>query len=63
MENTLGLHNEIRPSMLVPYHGRCLVDAEFANIKRLYQRTDVDSLSGLVAVVAKSAKSNSPSHT
>ena len=56
----LGLHNEIRLSMQVPYHGRCLVDAGFANVKRLYQRTDVDSLSGLVDVVAKSAKSNSP---
>ncbi|XP_062578888.1 uncharacterized protein LOC134240830 [Saccostrea cucullata] len=56
----LGLHNEIRLSMQVPYHGRCLVDAGFANIKRLYHRTDVDSFSSLVDVVRKSAKSNAP---
>lgn len=42
----------------MPYHGRCLVDAGFANIKRLYHRTDVDSLSGLVDVINRSAKSN-----
>jgi hypothetical protein len=34
------------------------VDAGFANIKRLYRRTDVDSLSDLVDVVNKNAKSN-----
>ena len=44
--------------MQIPYHGRCLVDAGFANIKRLYQRTDVDSLSTMVDVVNNSAKSN-----
>ncbi|XP_061192127.1 uncharacterized protein LOC133200324 [Saccostrea echinata] len=54
----LGLHNNITLSMQVPYHGRCLVDAGFANIKRLYHRTDVDSLPGLLDVVNKSAKSN-----
>lgn len=56
----MGLHHDIQLSMQVPYHGRCLVDAGFANIKRLYHRTDVDSLSGLVEVVRKSARSNSP---
>eukprot|EP00105_Crassostrea_gigas_P036727 XP_019920875.1 PREDICTED: uncharacterized protein LOC109618083 [Crassostrea gigas] len=55
----MGLHHDIQLSMQVPYHGRCLVDAGFANIKRLYHRTDVDSLSGLVEVVRKSARSNS----
>ncbi|XP_056013929.1 uncharacterized protein LOC125667802 [Ostrea edulis] len=54
----LGLHKDITLSTQVPYHGRCLVDAGFANIKRLYHRTDVDSLSGLVDVINRSAKSN-----
>ena len=54
----MGLHRRINLSMQIPYHGRCLVDAGFANIKRLYQRTDVDSLSTMVEVVNNSAKSN-----
>ena len=56
----LGLHDMIKLSMQVPYQGRCLVDAGFANIKWLYQRTYVDSLSDIADVVAKSAKFNSP---
>uniref|UniRef100_K1R879 Uncharacterized protein n=1 Tax=Magallana gigas TaxID=29159 RepID=K1R879_MAGGI len=59
-EHLLMVEKERQLSMQVSYHGRCLVDAGFANIKRLYHRTDVDSLSGLVEVVRKSARSNSP---
>ncbi|KAK3088694.1 hypothetical protein FSP39_022485 [Pinctada imbricata] len=56
----IGLHKKITLSMQVPYHGRCLVDAGFGHIKRLYRRTDVDSLSSMINVVDKSAKSNVP---
>lgn len=55
----MGLHHDIHLSMKVSYHGRCFVDAGFANMKRLFHRTDVDNLSGLVDVVRKSARSNS----
>ena len=54
----MGLHRRITLSMQIPYHGRCRVDAGFANIKRLYQRTDVDSLPSMTKVVNNSAKSN-----
>ena len=54
----VGLHKNISLSMQVPYHGRCLVDAGFGHIKRLYRRSDVDSLSSMINVVDKSAKSN-----
>ncbi|KAK3109177.1 hypothetical protein FSP39_024721 [Pinctada imbricata] len=56
----IGLHKKITLSMQVPYHGRCLVDAGFGHIKRLYRRTDVDSLSSMINAVDKSAKSNVP---
>ena len=46
--------------MQVPYHDCCLVDAGFGHIKRLYRRSDVDSLSSMINVVDKSAKSNVP---
>ena len=37
---------------------RCLVDGGFASIKKLYRRSDVDSVKQIEDVVNKSAKSN-----
>ena len=44
--------------MQVPYHGKSLVDAGFAYIKKLYRRSEIDSVDQLASVVRKSAASN-----
>jgi diacylglycerol kinase family enzyme len=41
--------------MQVPYHGRCLVDAGFANIKRLYNGS-ITSHSRVETYLAKSVQ-------
>ncbi|XP_055999276.1 uncharacterized protein LOC125655365 [Ostrea edulis] len=53
-----GKHSQIHLHMQVPYHGKSLVDAGFAYIKKLYRRSEVDSLDQLASVVRKSATSN-----
>lgn len=39
-------------------HAKCLVDSGFGNVKRLYRRTDCESLDQLEDVVNKSSYSN-----
>ncbi|XP_060569232.1 uncharacterized protein LOC132727678 [Ruditapes philippinarum] len=53
-----GLHKRIDLHMQIPGHSRCLVDAGFANFKRLYRRCDADSLLDLVNQVNKSSTVN-----
>ena len=53
-----GKHFKINLHMQVPYHGKSLVDAGFAYIKKLYRRSEIDSLDQLASVVRKSAASN-----
>nr|XP_022337269.1 uncharacterized protein LOC111133299 [Crassostrea virginica] len=55
----VGLHREVTIHFQIPGHTKCLVDAGFfAYIKKLYRRTDNDSLSDLVTTVEKSSKTN-----
>ena len=44
--------------MQVPYQGKSFVDADFAYIKKLQRRSEIDSLNQLASVVRKSAASN-----
>ena len=39
-----GLNDEIKYLMQLPGHARCLIDAGFAHIKKLYRRTDCETL-------------------
>ena len=50
-----GLHRKISLHMQVAYHGKCLVDAGFGQVKKLYRRSDVDTLQHLCDVVEQSA--------
>ena len=52
------MKSKVQQKQSVFLFSRCLVDGGFANIKRLYRRSDVDSLQQLVDVVNKSATSN-----
>ncbi|XP_062580307.1 uncharacterized protein LOC134242238 [Saccostrea cucullata] len=54
----LGLHRQITYMMQIPGHARCLVDSNFAHIKRLYKRSDCNSLEQLRSIVDKSSYSN-----
>ncbi|XP_034338748.2 uncharacterized protein [Magallana gigas] len=54
----VGLHREVTVRFQIPGHTKCLVDAGFAHIKKLYRRTDNDSLLDLVRTVEKSSKGN-----
>ncbi|XP_062575096.1 uncharacterized protein LOC134237029 [Saccostrea cucullata] len=54
----LGLHQQITFMMQIPGHARCLVDSSFAHIKRLYRRTDCNSIADLRNIVDKSCYSN-----
>ncbi|XP_060577599.1 uncharacterized protein LOC132734769 [Ruditapes philippinarum] len=56
----MGLHDEITLLMGIPGHTKCLVDGGFGHIKKLYRRTDCDSISQVASVVRKSASSNFP---
>ena len=53
-----GKHFKINLHMQVPYHGKSLVDAGFAYIKKLYRRSEINSLDQLASVVSKSAAFN-----
>ncbi|XP_062603492.1 uncharacterized protein LOC134282462 [Saccostrea cucullata] len=53
-----GRHEEIEYSMQIPGHTRCLVDSGFAHIRKLYRRSDVDSLGQFQTLINKSAVSN-----
>ncbi|XP_062571722.1 uncharacterized protein LOC134233742 [Saccostrea cucullata] len=53
-----GLHQQITFMMQIPGHARCLVDSSFAHIKRLYRRTDCNSIADLRNIVDKSCYSN-----
>ncbi|XP_052797705.1 uncharacterized protein LOC128229867 [Mya arenaria] len=51
-------HSTIEYLMQIPGHAKCLVDSGFGNVKRLYRRTDCESLDQLEDVVNKSSYSN-----
>ena len=53
-----GMHFKINLHMQVPYYGKSLVDAGFAYMKKLYRRSEIDSLDQLASVVRKRAASN-----
>ena len=53
-----GRHESIDYMMQVPGHARCLVDSGFASLKKLYRRTDCDSIEQLEEVVNKSSSTN-----
>ncbi|XP_053392666.1 uncharacterized protein LOC123542687 [Mercenaria mercenaria] len=55
-----GRHRTIRYMMQLPGHTRCLIDAGFGTIKKLYRRSNCDTLQHVVDVVHKSAHSNVP---
>ncbi|XP_056016758.1 uncharacterized protein LOC125653193 [Ostrea edulis] len=54
----VGLHREVTIRFQIPGHTKCLVDAGFSYIKKLYRRTDNDSFSDLVRTVQKSSTTN-----
>lgn len=39
-----GLNTNIKYLMQIPGHARCLVDAGFAHIKKLYRRSDCETV-------------------
>jgi len=43
-----GQHTQIQYLMQVPGHARCLIDGGFGMIKKLYRRSDCDSIESLV---------------
>ena len=51
-------HECIEYMMQVPGHARCLVDSEFASVKKLYRRTDCDTFDQLEEIVNKSSTTN-----
>ncbi|XP_062621644.1 uncharacterized protein LOC134283212 [Saccostrea cucullata] len=53
-----GRHCEVEYCMQIPGHTRCLVDSGFAHIRKLYRRSDIDSLAQFLTLVNKSAASN-----
>ncbi|XP_048771609.1 uncharacterized protein LOC125677540 [Ostrea edulis] len=53
-----GRHSDINYSMQIPGHTRCLVDSGFAHIRKLFRRSDVDSLGQFQTLVNKSSVSN-----
>ncbi|XP_053375897.1 uncharacterized protein LOC123531691 [Mercenaria mercenaria] len=56
----VGKHRNITYMMQIPGHTRCLIDAGFGNIKKLYRRTDCDTPQHIAEVVGKSSVSNFP---
>lgn len=50
-----GLHHQIAYLMQVVGHTRCLIDAGFARAKKLFRRSDCDSMSELQQVVERSS--------
>ncbi|XP_061178380.1 uncharacterized protein LOC133187022 [Saccostrea echinata] len=53
-----GLHHQITYLMQVVGHTRCLIDAGFARAKKLFRRTDCDSMSELQRVFDHSSTTN-----
>ena len=53
-----GRHQTIEYLMQIPGHARCLVDSGFATLKKLYRRSDCDTLDQLETVVNRSSSSN-----
>lgn len=53
-----GRHEEIEYSMQIPGHTRCLVDSGFAHIRKLFRRSDVDSVGQFHTLINKSAATN-----
>ncbi|XP_052268532.1 uncharacterized protein LOC127869913 [Dreissena polymorpha] len=51
-------HTSIEYMMQVPGHSRCLVDSGFAHIKKLYRRSDCDTIQQLEDIVDKSSTAN-----
>lgn len=54
-----GRHDSIEYLMQIPGHARCLVDSGFASLKKLYRRSDCDTIGQLEDVVEKSSATNS----
>ncbi|XP_056000513.1 uncharacterized protein LOC130048183 [Ostrea edulis] len=54
----VGLHRNISFMLQIPGHTRCLVDAGFGQIKKLYRRTDCDTKGDIARVIELSSKSN-----
>ncbi|XP_060586046.1 uncharacterized protein LOC132741792 [Ruditapes philippinarum] len=54
----MGLHENITLLMAIPGHTKCLVDGGFGRIKKLFKRSDCESLSQFADIVEKSAKDN-----
>jgi hypothetical protein len=54
----VGLHNKVSYLMQVPGHARCLVDAGFGHAKKLYRRSDCDTLADVERVFANSSTTN-----
>lgn len=53
-----GRHCEIEYCMQIPGHTTCLVDSGFSHIRKLYRRSDIDSLPEFVTLVNKSDSGN-----
>ena len=53
-----GRHEKIEYCMQIPGHARCLVDSGFACLKKLYRRSDCDTIGQLQDVVNKSSSTN-----
>ncbi|XP_061170719.1 uncharacterized protein LOC133180166 [Saccostrea echinata] len=54
-----GQQDEITYMMQVPGHTRCIIDGGFALIKKLYRRSDCDSIDQLERIVEQSSVANS----
>lgn len=53
-----GQSSNIEFLMQLPGHARCHVDAGFASVKKLYRRTDCETIGQLEDVVNRSSSSN-----
>ncbi|KAK3082426.1 hypothetical protein FSP39_014609 [Pinctada imbricata] len=53
-----GRHREITLNMQVPGHTKCLVDAGFSYVRKLYRRKDNDNIRDLKETVEKSSSGN-----
>ncbi|KAH3730543.1 hypothetical protein DPMN_056533 [Dreissena polymorpha] len=53
-----GRHDVIEYHMQIPSHARCLVDNGFGHLKKLYRRSNIDSMDSLTQMVNMSSASN-----
>jgi hypothetical protein len=53
-----GRNEKIEYLMQIPGHARCHIDAGFATIKKLYRRTDADTVDQLEDIVNRSSSTN-----